>query len=245
VAALDQVQVTQRDGTFYLAFKYDASEMMSLSVYWGLDADALASSVEQWNLKHAAEAAAKAPSSIMSCLPMFARSYNQMRDEHVVDMSPVRASARGGAAAAAAGGAFDACWPSPFCFSIIQLNNPLSHAGATPSSFLNAASAVMCSTGFRLDPGLALAASIALGGCPQCPHAPALSSFAQPGKIALTLLFETSASHAATVGTSRYIATVIPVDVAVREDAADLLASSSVRTVYCVTSSMALTQQDM
>jgi hypothetical protein len=103
----------------------------------------------------------------------------------------------------------------------------------------------MCSAGFRLDPGLALAASIALGGCPQCPHAPALSSFVQPGKIALTLLFETSAPHAAPVATNRYIATVIPVDVAVREDAADLLASSSVRTVYCVTSSIALTQQDM
>ena len=243
---LDQVQVTQQNGTFYLTFKYDASEMMSLSVYWGLDADALASSVEQWNLKHAAEAAAKAPSSIMSCLPMFARSYNQMRDEHVVEMSPVRASARGGAAAQAADGAFDASCPSPFFFSVLQHNNPLSHAGATPSSFLNPASAVMCSAGFRLDPGLALAASIALGGCPQCPHAPALSSFVQPGKIALTLLFETSASHAAVaVGTSRYIATVIPVDVAVREDAADLLASSSVRTVYCVTSSMTLTQQDM
>jgi hypothetical protein len=82
---------------------------MSLKVYWGLDADAVASSVELWNLKHAAEAATRAPSSIMSCLPMFARSYNQMRDEHVVDMSPVRASVGGGgaAAAAAADGAFN------------------------------------------------------------------------------------------------------------------------------------------
>ena len=52
-------QVTQRDGTFYLAFKYDASEMMCLSIFWGLDTVALASSVEQWNVKHAAEAAAQ------------------------------------------------------------------------------------------------------------------------------------------------------------------------------------------
>ena len=103
----------------------------------------------------------------------------------------------------------------------------------------------MCSAGFLLDPGLALQASIKLGGSPQCPQAPALSTFVQPGKVALTLLFETSTSHAAAVATSRYVATVIPVDVTVREDAADLLASSSVRTVYCVTSSMALTQQDM
>jgi hypothetical protein len=50
---LPALQVTQRDGTYFLAFKYDASEIMSLSVYWGLDTVALSSSVEQWNLKHA------------------------------------------------------------------------------------------------------------------------------------------------------------------------------------------------
>ncbi len=92
-------QVTQRDGTFYLAFKYDASEMMCLSIFWGLDTVALASSVEQWNVKHAAEAAARAaPSGFMSCLPMFSRSYNRMRDEHIVEMTPANHSLGGGAA---------------------------------------------------------------------------------------------------------------------------------------------------
>jgi hypothetical protein len=104
----------------------------------------------------------------------------------------------------------------------------------------------MCSTGFRLDAGIAIAASIKLGDCSQCPQSPPLPLLLQPGKVALTLYFETSAAHAgATTSGSRYIATVIPVDVTAREDAADLLASSSVRTVYCVTSSIALTQQDM
>jgi hypothetical protein len=37
----------------------------------------------------------------MSCLPMFSRSYNRMRDEHIVEMSPAGHSV--GAAAAAAG----------------------------------------------------------------------------------------------------------------------------------------------
>ena len=106
------MQVTQRDGTFYLSFKYDASERMSLSIYWGLDTVALSSSVEQWNLKHAAAAAPKpAPSAIMTCLPMFARSYNQMRDEHVIEMSHARTSLGGAAAAAAAAGAFHCCTP--------------------------------------------------------------------------------------------------------------------------------------
>jgi hypothetical protein len=99
-------QVTQRDGTLYLAFKYDASEQMSLSVYWGLDTAAIASSVERWNMRHSTEAASKtAPSAIMSCLPMFARSYNQMRDEHIIEMS---GSLGGGAASS--DGAFN---PSP------------------------------------------------------------------------------------------------------------------------------------
>jgi hypothetical protein len=103
----------------------------------------------------------------------------------------------------------------------------------------------MCSIGFRLDAGMAVAASIKLGDCPQCPQQPPLSFIVQPGKVALTLYFETTAPHTGVASGSRYIATVIPVDVTVREDAADLVASSSVRTVYCVTSSIALTQQDM
>ena len=98
------MQITQRDSTFYLAFKYDASEAMTLSVYWGLDAAALSSSIEQWNLKYAAAAAAKVvPSTIMGCLPMFSRSYNQMQDDHIVEVSPARSSLSDGAPATSSG----------------------------------------------------------------------------------------------------------------------------------------------
>jgi hypothetical protein len=118
-------------------------------------------------------------------------------------------------------------------------------AGAIDSSFINASSAIMCSTGFGLDSGIAVAASIKLGDCPQCPQSPPLSCLVQPGKVALTLFFETISRHTGAASGIRYVATVIPVDIAAREDASDLVASSSVRTVYCVTSSIALTQQDM
>ncbi len=100
LTSLAIAQVTQRDGILYLAFKYDASESITFSVYWGLDSAALASSVQRWNMRHSAEAASKAsPSAIMSCFPMFARSYNQMRDEHIIEMS----NSLGGGAASSDG----------------------------------------------------------------------------------------------------------------------------------------------
>ena len=121
----------------------------------------------------------------------------------------------------------------------------MSRIAGTPSAFINASSAVMCTTGFTISAGSNATASIKLSDCPQCPHPPFLSSLVQPGKVAVTLLFETSSPLTGAAAGTRYVATVIPVDLTAREDAADLLASSSVRTVYCVTSSMALTQQDM
>jgi hypothetical protein len=189
-------------------------------------------------MKHSAESAAKAaPSAIMSCLPMFARSYNQMRDEHVVEMPPARAPLGGGAAS------HDGA--SVLCSMRHPRNHDIPPSAGNSGSFMNASSAVMCSTGFTLDAGFGVTASIKLGDCPQCPQPPPLSHLVQPGKIAITLFFETSAPHTADASDSRYVATVIPVDLTQREDAADLVASSSVRTVYCVTSSIALTQQDM
>ena len=103
----------------------------------------------------------------------------------------------------------------------------------------------MCSTGFTVEAGMQLTATLKLGDCPQCPQLPPLPHILQHGKIALTLLFETTAAHGSSSGGNRHVATVIPVDLSVREDAADMLAASSVRTVYCVTSSIALTQQDV
>ncbi len=119
------------------------------------------------------------------------------------------------------------------------------HIAGTPSAFINGSSAVMCTPGFTISAGASVTASIKLSDCPQCPHPPFLYSLVHPGKVAVTLLFETSAPPTGAAVGTRYVATVIPVDLTAREDAADLVASSSVRTVYCVTSSMALTQQDM
>lgn len=168
---------------------------------------------------------------------MFARSYNQMRDEHVVEMPPARAPLGGGAAS------HDGA--SVLCSMRYPRNHDIPPSAGNSGSFMNASSAVMCSTGFTLDAGFGVTASIKLGDCPQCPQPPPLSHLVQPGKVAITLFFETSAPRTADASGSRYVATVIPVDLTQREDAADLVASSSVRTVYCVTSSMTLTQQDM
>ena len=130
-------------------------------------------------------------------------------------------------------------------------HNPVTrHTGSSspPSSFLDASSAVMCSARFAVEAGMRLTVSLKLGDCPECPQLPPLSSIVHPGKIALTLYFEPTESHSSSSSSSSsncYVATVIPVDLTVREDAADMLATSTVRTVYCVTSSIALTQQDV
>ncbi len=130
----------------------------------------------------------------------------------------------------------------PFC---VTLHSIAGASSSSSSSFINESSAIMCSTGFTIEAGMGVVASIKLGDCPQVPHAPSLSSLVQPGKVALTLLFETRSPHTGAVSGTRYIATAIPVDLTAREDAADLVGSCCVRAVYCVTSSMALTQQDM
>jgi len=106
----------------------------------------------------------------------------------------------------------------------------------------------MCSARFAVEAGMRLTVSLKLGDCPECPQLPPLPSIVHPGKIALTLYFEPTESHSSSSSSSSsncYVATVIPVDLTVREDAADMLATSTVRTVYCVTSNIALTQQDV
>jgi hypothetical protein len=135
-------------------------------------------------------------------------------------------------------------FPPPASFTTLLLTSS-PDAGASSPPFLDPSTAVLCSTGFTIDAGTGVAACIKLGDCPQCPQPPPLSSLVQPGKVALTLLFEPSSPHTGAATDTRYVSTVIPVDLTARDDAADLVGSSSVRTVYCVTSSMALTQQDV